>query len=38
MRWINGASNPANVITKANFNKALQELIDTNKLKVKMEG
>jgi len=25
-------------MTKANFNKALQELIDINKLKVKMEG
>ena len=27
-----------NAIMKANLNKALQELINTNKLKVKMEG
>ena len=38
MRCIDGARNPADAMTKANPNKALQELIDTNKLKVKMEG
>ena len=37
MRQIDRASNLANAMTKANPNKALQELINTNKLKVKME-
>ena len=37
MQQINGISNLANAIIKANLNKALQKLIDTNKLKVKME-
>jgi hypothetical protein len=38
MRWIDGARNPADAMTKANPNKALQELIDSNSLTVKMEG
>ena len=38
MQWIDGVSNFADVMTKANFNKILQELIDINKLKVKIKG
>jgi len=37
MRWINRASNLANVIIKANLNKALQKSININKLKIKMK-
>ncbi|PVH83472.1 hypothetical protein DL98DRAFT_615736 [Cadophora sp. DSE1049] len=38
IRWIGGNHNPANAITKATPNKALQQLINTNKLTVKVEG
>ncbi|PVH80071.1 hypothetical protein DL98DRAFT_549327 [Cadophora sp. DSE1049] len=38
IRWIDGTHNPANAITKAIPNKALQKFIDTNTLTVKMEG
>jgi len=38
IRWINGKNNPANAITKSIPNKALQSLINTNKLQIKVEG
>jgi hypothetical protein len=34
IRWINGQDNPADVITKANLNKALETFVDTNTLRV----
>ena len=38
IRWINGQDNPADAMTKANPNKALETFIDTNSLRVRMEG
>ncbi|PVH67319.1 hypothetical protein DL98DRAFT_600668, partial [Cadophora sp. DSE1049] len=38
IRWIGGDHNPADAMTKATPNKALQQLIDTNRLTVKVEG
>jgi hypothetical protein len=38
VRWINGDSNPADAMTKANPNKALERLVDTNRLTVKVQG
>ncbi|KAI1002366.1 hypothetical protein K3495_g5832 [Podosphaera aphanis] len=38
IRWINGLDNPADAMTKAKPTKALRELIDNNKLKVRVEG
>lgn len=38
VRWIDGDSNPADAMTKANPNKALERLIDTNRLTVKVQG
>ena len=38
VRWINGANNPADAMTKSAPNKALRDFIDTNILTVKMEG
>ena len=38
IRWINGLDNPADAMTKANPNRALQSLIDTNSLQVRVEG
>jgi hypothetical protein len=38
IRWINGLDNPADAMTKANPNHALQTLIDTNSLLVRVEG
>lgn len=38
VRWINGDSNPADGMTKAKPCGALRELIDTNKLEVKVEA
>ena len=36
--WINSKDNPANALTKAASNKALQGLIDTNELTVQIKG
>jgi hypothetical protein len=38
IRLINGQDNPTNIITKASPNKALEGFIDTNKLRVRIEG
>jgi hypothetical protein len=38
VRWINGDSNPTDAMTKANLNKALERLVDTNRLTVKVQG
>ena len=38
IRWNNGLDNPADAMTKANPNHALQTLIDTNSLLVRIEG
>jgi hypothetical protein len=38
IRWIDGTRNPADAMTKTTPNGALQELIDTNTLTIKMEG
>jgi hypothetical protein len=38
IRWINGQDNPADAMTKSNPNKALEEFVDTNRLRVQVEG
>jgi hypothetical protein len=38
IRWIDGKDNPANAMTKSTLNKALEKLIDTNQLGVRVEG
>jgi hypothetical protein len=38
IRWINGVSNPADAMTKSNANSALQSLVSTNELNVKVQG
>jgi len=38
IRWINGADNPADAMTKSNPNKALEKFLDTNCLLVRVEG
>jgi hypothetical protein len=38
VRWVEGNSNPADAMTKANPNKALEQLIDNNQLTVKIDG
>jgi hypothetical protein len=38
VRWINGKDNPADAMTKSAPNKALEKLIDSNKLNVRVEG
>lgn len=38
IRWINGLDNPADAMTKAKPNGALQSLIDSNCLDVRVEG
>ena len=38
IRWINGQDNPADALTKANPNKALETFVDTNTLRVRVEG
>ena len=38
MRWISGNSNPADAMTKASPNRAMQQLIDDNQLTVNVEG
>ncbi|KAM4061125.1 polyprotein [Hirsutella rhossiliensis] len=38
IRWINGADNPADAMTKASPNRALERLVDTNSLTIRIEG
>ncbi|KAK1913055.1 hypothetical protein P3342_004991 [Pyrenophora teres f. teres] len=38
IRWINGDDNPADAFTKASPNRALERLIDSNKLTVRVDG
>lgn len=38
IRWINGNDNPADAMTKASPNKALEKLIDSNELTIRVEG
>ena len=38
IRWINGSDNPTDAVTKADPNKALNILIDTINLTVRVEG
>jgi hypothetical protein len=38
IRWINGLDNPADAITKATPNKALENFVTTNKIRVRVEG
>jgi hypothetical protein len=38
IRWIDRKDNPADAMTKSTPNKALEKLIDTNQLGVRVEG
>jgi hypothetical protein len=38
IRWINGHDNPADAMTKGNSNTALETFINTNKLRIRVEG
>ena len=38
IRWISGNDNPADAFTKASPNRALERLIDSNELTIRMEG
>ena len=38
IRWINGADNPADSMTKQNSNKALTNMIDNNELRIRVDG
>lgn len=38
IRWINGADNPADGMTKASPNHALKRFVDSNNLSIRMEG
>lgn len=38
VRWINGGDNPADAMTKAKPNSALQQLVEENKLSVRVQG
>ena len=38
VRWINGCDNPADAMTKVNPNKALETFINTNELRIRLEG
>jgi hypothetical protein len=38
MRWINGNDNPADAMTKATPNKALENFVSTNTLRIRVEG
>jgi hypothetical protein len=38
VRWIDGNSNPADAMTKSKPCRALQDLIDTNKLRINVDG
>jgi hypothetical protein len=37
IRWINNRNNPADAITKGTFNHALKELINTNRLVLRLQ-
>lgn len=38
IRWIHGDSNPADAMTKASLNKALETFISNNELTIRLEG
>ena len=38
VRWITGASNPVDAMTKSAPNRSLQVLIDTNEVDIEVEG
>jgi hypothetical protein len=38
IRWINGLDNPADAMTKATPNKALETFVSTNRIRVRIEG
>ena len=38
IRWFNGSDNPADAMTKADPNRALEKFITTNTLRVRVEG
>jgi hypothetical protein len=38
IRWINDDNNPANAITKAKPNRALEQLVTDNKITIKLQG
>ncbi len=38
IRWINGLDNPADAMTKATPNKALETFVSTNQVHVRVEG
>jgi hypothetical protein len=38
IRWINGEDNPADAMTKASPNKALERLVTNNKWTIRVEG
>jgi hypothetical protein len=38
IRWINGEDNPADAMTKASPNKALEALVSTGELTLRLEG
>jgi len=38
IRWINGEDNPANAMTKASANRALEGLVNSNSLTVRLEA
>ena len=38
IRWINGADNPADAMTKATPNRALENFVSTNQVRVRVEG
>jgi hypothetical protein len=38
IRWINGLDNPADAMTKATPNKALETFVNTNQIRVRVEG
>jgi hypothetical protein len=38
IRWINGLDNPADAMTKATLNKALETFVNTNQIRVQVEG
>ena len=38
IRWINGLNNPADAMTKVTPNKALENFVTTNKIRVRVEG
>lgn len=38
IRWVNGSDNPADAMTKSSPNKALERLVDSNELTVRVEG